>query len=174
MNQGWLTGNAILKAVQSGDILIEPFDRNWINPNSYNYHLSQNLKRITNEVIDLNEIDSYEEIVIPEAGYKLLPGECYLGSTIETFGSDKYASLVTGRSSIGRKFMTNHVTAGLIDQGFFGNITLEIVVVKPTIVYPSIKFGQIFWYTTRGKPYLYNGKYQNQNGATLSKFKIDN
>ena len=84
-----------------------------------------------------------------------------------------YASLVTGRSSVGRKFVTNHITAGLIDQGFIGNITLEIVVFKRTRVYPGMKFGQIFWFTTAGAPYLYDGKYQGQSGPTLSRLRVD-
>ena len=53
---------------------------------------------------------------------------------MEVFGSDVYASLVTGRSSVGRKFVTNHITAGLIDQGFVGTITLEIVVAAVGVV----------------------------------------
>ena len=87
--------------------------------------------------------------------------------------SDHYASLVTGRSSTGRKFITNHITAGLIDQGFFGRITLEIVVFKKTIVYPHIPFGQIFWFEVSGEPLLYKGKYQGQAQPTLSKMLQD-
>jgi dCTP deaminase len=170
---GGLTGKEIINAVSNGDIIIRPFLKEAVNPNSYNYHLGPTLKRIKNEVIDLNKEDDYELITIPKTGYKLMPNECYIGSTIETFNSDVYASLVTGRSSIGRKFITNHVTAGLIDQGFNGTITLEITVTKPTIVYPYIKFGQIFWFTTHGESNLYTGKYQNQEGPTMSKFILE-
>ena len=115
----------------------------------------------------------FEHITIPKEGYVLQPGECYLGSTQEIFGSNTYASLVTGRSSIGRKFITNHITAGLIDQGFFGNITLEIVVQRPTRVYSGMAFGQIFWFSTCGVPILYAGKYQRQCGPTLAKMNED-
>lgn len=124
-------------------------------------------------MIDIKIPDEYETIEIPESGYVLSPGECYLGSTQEVFGSPIYASLITGRSSIGRKFLTNHITAGLIDQGFIGNITLEIVAHKPTKIYPGIEFGQIFWFTTFGYPFLYQGKYQNQYGPTISRFHED-
>lgn len=140
-----------------------------INPNSYNYHLGDKLLRLKNEIFDLKEKDEYEEIIIPEKGLVLYPGECYLGTTVEKFGSNVYAALITGRSSIGRKFITNHVTAGLIDQGFYGNITLEITVNRPTKVYPGIVFGQIFWFTVCGTPLLYNGKYQNQHNPTISR-----
>lgn len=169
----WLTGNEIIKEQKSGKIFISDFSEDRVNSNSYNYRLSPKLKRITNDIIDLKSEDSFEEIIIPEEGYLLLPGEAYLGCTVEVFGSEFYASLVTGRSSVGRKFITNHVTAGLIDQGFKGTITLEITVVKPTRVYPNIPFGQIFWFATLGDARLYNGKYQGQMDPTLSQIFKD-
>jgi dCTP deaminase len=168
-SSGWLTGNEIIKQVKKKRIIIDPFEEQNINPNSYNYHLDRKLLRIENDIIDLTSKDEYEEIIIPDDGYILKPDECYLGSTCETFGSDYFASLVTGRSSLGRKFITNHITAGLIDQGFVGKITLEITVQKPTRIYYGIEFGQIFWFTVKGLKKLYNGKYQGQEGATISK-----
>jgi dCTP deaminase len=170
---GWLTGNEVIECVKKGEIIIDPFDENNINPNSYNYYLDKKIKRITNQIIDLKKEEEYEELLIGEDGLLLFPGECYLGATREYFGSDHFASLITGRSSIGRKFITNHITAGLIDQGFFGKITLEITVKKPTIVYTDVKFGQIFWFTVKGEKRLYTGKYQNQNEATISRLGIE-
>lgn len=169
----WLTGNEIKREYENGKIFISDFNEDYLNSNSYNYRLSNQLYRLVGEVIDLKKEDQVEEIIIPESGYILMPGEAYLGSTMEVFSSDFYASLVTGRSSIGRKFITNHVTAGLIDQGFKGQITLEITVVKPTKVYPGVLFGQIFWFATQGEARLYAGKYQNQSGPTLSKLLAD-
>ncbi len=165
---GWLTGCEIEKMVQAGKIFIEPFDKAYLNPNSYNYHLGERMMRLMGDCIDMREQDEYEELTVPPEGLTLYPGECYLGTTNEIFGSDHFASLVTGRSSVGRKFVTNHITAGLIDQGFHGRITLEITVQKPTIVYPNIAFGQIFWFSVMGDPNLYHGKYQNQSKATIS------
>jgi dCTP deaminase len=171
---GWLTGSQIEDEVRRGNICIEPFDRTCLNPNSYNYHLSQHIKRLTNELIDCAEADEYEDIIIPPEGLILHPRECYLGCTVEQFHSDIYASLVTGRSSIGRKFITNHVTAGLVDQGFRGQITLEITVQRKTRVYPNMEFGQIFWFTTVGEATSYQGKYQSQNGPTPSQLHQQN
>jgi dCTP deaminase len=172
-SSGWLTGTEIREQVSHGRIIISPFDQHLLNPNSYNYRLGPCIRRIKNEVIDLKCEDEYEELEIPEKGLVLIPGECYLGCTVEEFGSDYYAALLTGRSSVGRKFITNHITAGLIDQGFFGKLTLEIVVCRPTRVYPNIVFGQIFWFTVAGRPFLYSGKYQNQHEPTLSKLHFD-
>lgn len=170
---GWLTGKKIIEEVDSKEITISNFKTDSVNSNSYNFHLSPKILRLTNNIIDCFKPDEYEQISIPQEGLVLYPNECYLGSTVEVFGSNKYASLITGRSSIGRKFITTHITAGLIDQGFFGNITLEIIVQKPTIVYPEMSFGQIFWFTTFGPSLLYKGKYQNQEGPTASKLNQD-
>jgi dCTP deaminase len=170
---GWLSGTEIYRQLAAGRIFIEPFNPTALNPNSYNYRLSSNLRRLTSDVIDLRGEDSFEDIEIEESGTILEPGELYLGCTEERFGSSFYASLITGRSSIGRKFITNHITAGLIDVGFFGKITLEIAVSRRTIVYPLIQFGQIFWFTVAGDPDQYNGKYQSQATPVPSQIFIE-
>lgn len=172
-NGGWLTGQEIASQVTSGGIVIEPFTETQINPNSYNYRLFNRIKRIKNVVLDLKGEDQYEEIELSEGGTILYPGECYLGCTIERMGSRRFASLITGRSSIGRKFVTNHITAGLIDVGFVGRVTLEIVVAKPTIFYPNLLFGQIYWFTTMGGLLEYAGRYQEQTEATPSRICLD-
>ncbi|GAA0896209.1 dCTP deaminase [Virgisporangium aurantiacum] len=170
---GWLTGKKIHEEVMAERIVIDPYRSSHLNPNSYNYRLSSHLRMLTSDVVDCRGEDEYRDITIPDDGFILEPGECYLGATMETFGSDVYASLVTGRSSIGRKFITNHITAGLIDQGFRGVITLEIVAFKRTRVYPGMRFGQIFWFTTSGAPYLYDGRYQGQSEPTPSRLAQD-
>lgn len=170
---GWLSGKQIEIEVGAGRIVIDPFDSAQLNPNSYNYKLAPDLKRITSDALDLRLPDEWERITIPEEGLVLLPGECYLGTTVEVFGSDCFASLITGRSSVGRKFVTNHVTAGLVDQGFNGNLTLEITVAKPTRVYPYVPFGQVFWFTVHGPVSHYGGKYQSQSGPAHSRMHED-
>ncbi|WLE95291.1 MAG: dCTP deaminase [Candidatus Electrothrix communis] len=172
-NGGWLAGTLVDREVNNGNIIITPFLKECLNPNSYNYHLDKYLKRLTSAVLDCKIEDEYEDITIPKEGYILQPGECYLGSTKEIFGSNIYAALITGRSSVGRKFITNHVTAGLIDQGFLGKITLEITVQKPTKIYRFMRFGQIFWFTVFGNAELYTGKYQNQSHPTTSRLHCD-
>lgn len=165
---GVLTGNEIINAVQKGKILISPFNEENISCNSYNYRLGNKLIRIQNNILDLKRKDTGEEIIINEEGTMIYPNECYLGTTFEKIGSNDYVGILTGRSSIGRKFITNHITSNIIEQGFFGNITLEITVQKPTIIYPQINFGQIMWLTTVGKAKYYTGEYQNQCEPTIS------
>ncbi len=171
---GWLSGAAISAEVANGRIVIEPFHHEFLNPNSYNYTLGASVLRLTSQEIDLLEEEHYEELTVDAAGLVLHPGECYLAHTQETFGSPTFAALITGRSSVGRKFVTNHVTAGLIDVGFLGQITLEVIVQRPTRVYAGIPFGQIFWFSLYGEPSpLYNGKYQAQSGPMRSRLHQD-
>ena len=116
----------------------------------------------------------YREYIIPETGYLLLTENAYLGSTVEKFGTDHYASLVTGKSSIGRLFVKNHACAGLIDQGFLNHITLEITAKMPTLIFPGMRFGQVYWFESVGECELYKGKYnEGENMAEPSKIIRD-
>lgn len=178
---GWLTGKEVEKQVQSGRIRIEPFNKNQVNPNSYDYRLGKVIRvlrcnSVFNGVpcIDPRLEMKYEEIEIPKSGYLLLTENAYLGSTVEKFGSNYYASLVTGKSSVGRLFIKNHACAGLIDQGFLNHITLEITAKLPTLVFPGMRFGQIFWFESVGECKLYKGKYgRGSNVAKPSKIHLD-
>lgn len=174
MQGGWLTGTEIERQVRSGKIYIDQFDPSRLNPNSYNYSLGSTVRRLLSPELDLKSFDDdYEDLHLKEDGLVLYPSECYLGTTNEIFGSDWFASLVTGRSSVGRRFVTNHVTAGLIDVGFHGNITLEITVQRPTRVYAGLPFGQIFWFSVVGDIELYDGKYQGQCGPTPARDELE-
>lgn len=171
---GWLSGAQIIESRNCGDITIEPFATEAVNPNSYNYTLGCEMLRLTSEIVDLKAADEFERVSIAgDGGYLLLPGECYLAHTAEVFGSRMFASLVTGRSSVGRKFVTNHVTAGLVDVGFEGQITLEVTVQRPTRVYMGIPFGQIFWFSLFGQAVQYAGKYQSQRGPVPSRLAYE-
>jgi dCTP deaminase len=170
---GWLTGEAIISQRKRGCIHISDYSEDRVNANSYNYRLSGQIRRHIGDLIDCRSEDVFEDISIGSDGYILEPGECYLGATVEEFGSNVFAALITGRSSLGRKLVTNHICAGLIDQGFFGRITLEIVVSKRTRVYDGMLFGQIFWFSTVGAARLYDGKYQGQGPPTSSRMHLD-
>lgn len=180
VDMAWLTGKEIEKQVGVGRIFIDPFNRSQVNPNSYDYRLSPGIKiLLANNVIEGIEcVDpkkemEFRELIIGEEGLVLMPGLGYLASTIERFGSDYYASLCTGKSSVGRLFLQNHACAGLIDQGFFGHITLEITVTLPVVVYPRMRIGQIFWFESVGEALLYSGKYMNQDQSLPSQIYKD-
>lgn len=168
-----LTASKILEEVTSGGIKIEPFDRNQLNPNSYNVRLGNTLKVYTSEVLDFEKDNPYKTIEIPADGYILKPGELYIGNIVERVATDKYISAVDGRSSVGRLGILIHATAGFGDIGFDGNYTLEIFCIKPVKIYPHILIGQIYFSEPYGDvDFLYRGRYQGQTEPTTSKSKL--
>lgn len=149
-----LTGPAIKSAVRSGDVAIEPFDETNINPNSYNYHLADSLLVLGHRGKPLRKVS-----LLP-GGYLLMPGKVYLGSTLERIGSDRYVTLLLGRSSVGRLGIFLNVTADLGHLGSRSHWTLELTVVQPVRIYPTMKIGQVsFWLTDSKSSHHYHGLY---------------
>ena len=110
------------------------------------------------------------EFEIPETGAILNPQFGYLASTVEYTETYNLFPYIDGKSSIGRKFILNHHTAGRGDDGFCGNWTLEIRVLYPTVVYPYMRIGQIYYDEFRGEQKQYNknpnSHYNGQTGPT--------
>lgn len=120
--------------------------------------------------LDMHEENPTVPLRIPKEGFVLYPGTLYLGRTIEAVGSDKYVMHVAGRSSIGRLGIQVHVTAGFVDQGFHGTLTLEITVIHPVRIYPGVRFCQLSFTTVVGESRLYDGRYQGQTDPVGSRF----
>lgn len=110
------------------------------------------------------------KIVIPESGVILSPEIGYLGATVEYTETRNLFPYIDGKSSVGRNFILNHHTAGRGDDGFCGQWTLEIRVLYPTVVYPNMRIGQIYYeeFTGERKPYDSNAAshYNRQMGPT--------
>src|SRR5260221_2816226 len=123
-----LTGKAIERAVEKGDIVIEPFDQKLINPNSYNYRLFQ-------KVLKLSRDTYFDEFTLDSSGLVLEPGVLYLGATFEVVGSAKYVTTLLGRSSMGRLGLFLNVTADLGHAGSVSRWTLEMKVGQPLRIY---------------------------------------
>ena len=171
-----LTAHEILRQRRKGNLDIEPFDINCLNPNSYNVHLSNKLKVYNNNaVLDLKSTNpDFKTITIPKEGLILLPGTLYIGSTTEVVSSNKFISNIDGRSSVARLGMQVHLTAGFGDIGFKGNYTFEIVVTQPLSVYPDFQIAQVYFEKPHGKiNFLYKGRYQGQKGPTTSRSSMD-
>ncbi len=94
----------------------------------------------------------------PVHGWLLKPGIGYLMHTAERIWTKMYVPVLDGKSSLGRLFMTAHVTAGYGDPGFDGQYTLEVVVTHPVIVYPGMRFCQIRFHTLVGRTEGYERK----------------
>lgn len=107
-----------------------------------------------------NEVITFD---IPEAGWLLKPGIGYLMHTAERIATDDFVPVVDGKSSLGRLFMTAHVTAGYGDPGFDGQYTLEVTVTQPVVIYAGMRFCQIRFHTLVGAEranYRSKGHYQ--------------
>ena len=167
-----LSGNKIKEEVKKGRIIIEPFDENMLNPNSYNYHLGDIILEIENEVIDPHVKCKIKEIKLTNNGYLLKPNKLYLASTKEKIGSKKYVTQLIGRSSTGRLGLFLQVTAPLGHVGCNHCWTLELRVVMPLRVYPNMRIGQVtFWRLDGKKDLLYDkGKYNNYLIPKVSMF----
>ena len=163
-----LSGNEIEKKLGS-EIIIEPFNRKQLNPNSYNLRLHNELLVYDEDILDMKKENKTKSIIIPEEGLVLEPGKLYLGRTIEYTETKNYVPMLEGRSSIGRLGLFIHVTAGFGDVGFKGYWTLEIFCVQPIRIYPSVEVCQIYYHGIDGDYEEYSsGKYQSNKGIQPS------
>lgn len=165
-----LTGKKIRSEIDNDRIFINPFNPVNINPHSYNVTLADEMLCYADDTLDMAKKNKDFRVTIPKEGYVLQPGKLYLARTVEHIHTNYYAPIYDGRSSIGRLGIFTHVTAGYIDIGFKGFITLEIVAVQPVRIYPFVKIGQISFEHLDGEITLYDSdKYQNNNGIQASK-----
>ena len=148
--------------------LIYPFYYDQLQPCSYDLRLGCDLKTIRGKTINLNDGD-----------YTLKPNEFILGSTFEHVSiPNNISAFVDGKSSLGRLGIAVHITAGFIDSGFNGNITLEIKnnSDKQFKLSKNMLIGQIIFFELKDecmRPYgdkRLNNHYQNSKGTILSKY----
>lgn len=168
-----LTGQEIYKEYLESNISITPFSEQQINPNSYDFRLSNKLIIYKNHVLDPKIKQETDEITIPEEGYILQPNKIYLGCTQEIIGSDKYVPIIRAKSSTARMGLFIHVTADLIDIGSLNQFTLQLHAVQPVRVYPYMLIGQVTFWKTKGIIEKYNGKYNGLNGPQPSQIYKD-
>ena len=156
-----LSGQEI-RARLGKDIIIEPFDPERLNPNSYNLTLHDELLVYDEVVLDMRRANRFRRMRIPPEGLVLNPNQLYLGRTAERTETHNLVPMIEGRSSIGRLGLFVHVTAGFGDVGFCGFWTLEMFAVQPIRIYPRVAICQIIYHELRGPftPYASN-KYQH-------------
>ena len=170
-----LSGKKIKEEVFNGNIDIEPYDDKLLNPNSYNYRLSEVLYEVIDDVVDPKKKTNVRKIELTDDGYVLMPNRLYLASTYEKIGSSKYVTQLIGRSSVGRLGLFLQVTAPLGHVGCNHCWTLELRTVQPLRVYPKMRIGQVtFWKILGDKKMTYSsGKYNKYLEAEVSKFYED-
>lgn len=149
----------ILREYESDYIHITDFDKDRLNPNSYNLRLHKELLVYSEVVLDMKLANRTTQQVIPDEGLILQPGILYLGRTVEFTRTEGFVPMLEGRSSIARLGIEVHVSAGFGDNGFTGYWTLELSVVQPVRIYAGVEICQIFYHTLRVPGSVYKGKY---------------
>ncbi len=156
-----LTGSEINARI-GGDIIIDPFNERFLNPNSYNLCLHNELLVYEEIVLDMRRPNRFRRYTIPPEGFILNPHQLYLGRTKERTETQNLVPMLEGRSSVGRLGLFVDVTAGFGDVGFCGYWTLEMFAVQPVRIYPDVPICQIFYHTISGEVTKYQSdKYQN-------------
>ena len=163
-----LSGKEIESRIDK-DIIIEPFDKRRINPNSYNLSLHNELLIYKDSTLDMKKDNEVKKLTIPSNGLVLETNRLYLGRTVEYTETKNLVPMLEGRSSIGRLGLFVHVTAGFGDVGFKGFWTLEIFCIQPVKIYPSVEICQVYYHTVEGEIKNYSSqKYQNNRGIQSS------
>ncbi len=183
-----LSDRDIRAAIEAGDVRIDPYDPIDLQPSSVDLHLDRSFRVFRNnrypyidvrapqpDLTELLRIDDDEPFV-------LHPGEFVLGQTVEwvELPSDLVARL-EGKSSLGRLGLLIHSTAGYVDPGWKGNLTLELsnVANLPIALYYGMRIGQISFFRMSSpveRPYGsadLGSKYQGQSEPTASAFHRD-
>lgn len=179
-----LSDRDLVAVLKSGDLVLEPFEPAMVQPASVEVRLSPVFRVFNNHLhthIDpaVEQGDLTAEVVVGDGEpFVLHPGEFVLGATAEVVTlTDTLAARLEGKSSLGRLGLLTHATAGFIDPGFSGHITLELASVAnlPIKLWPGMKIGQlgVFPLSSRAEhPYgsaVRGSRYQGQRGPTPSR-----
>ena len=179
-----LSDRDIRSEIAHGRVVLDPWDPGMVQPSSVDVRLDKFFRLFDNHkypVIDpaqdQPELTRLVE-VDPGEGFVLHPGEFVLGSTLELVQlPDDLAARVEGKSSLGRLGLLTHATAGFVDPGFRGHVTLELsnVATLPIMLWPGMKIGQLAFFQLSSPaehPYgsaKYGSHYQDQRGPTASR-----
>ena len=179
-----LSDRDLLTEIDNQRVAIEPFDVEMVQPSSIDIRLDRMFRVFENHRyphIDPSiEQADLTRLIEPEGDdpFILHPGEFVLGSTLEIVSlPDDIAGRLEGKSSLGRLGLLTHSTAGFIDPGFSGHVTLELsnVATLPIKLFPGMKIGQLCLFrlsSPADHPYgseKYGSRYQGQRGPTPSR-----
>ena len=179
-----LSDRDILAEIEANRIAVEPYDEAMVQPSSIDFRLDRFFRVFENHryphidpAADQSDLTRMIEAEGDEP-FILHPGEFVLGSTYEVVTlPDDIAARVEGKSSLGRLGLLTHATAGFVDPGFSGHVTLELanVATLPIKLYPGMKIGQLCFFRLTSPaqhPYgseKYGSRYQGQRGPTPSR-----
>ena len=163
-----LNKNGIKEGLSQGIYVDSSQDK--IGENYITVTLSNMLKTYETPLLETTSPNPSQTILIPETGFILEPNKLYLGSTNEYTKTDGYVPVLSGLLELATLGMEIHITAGFGDNGFAGTWTLEIICSNPTIVYPNMEIGRVYYYPLIGDDKIkYRGKYFGQIDPTESR-----
>lgn len=183
-----LSDRDIRAEIAAGRVALDPFDETLLQPSSVDLRLDRHFRTFNNHAythIDpALQQDDLTRMVEPaeDEAFVLHPGEFVLGSTYEVISlPDDVAGRLEGKSSLGRLGLLTHSTAGFIDPGFSGHVTLELsnVANLPIRLWPGMKVGQLCLFRLSSPsehPYgsaIYGSRYQDQRGPTPSRSYVN-
>ncbi|MCB0827903.1 MAG: dCTP deaminase [Solirubrobacterales bacterium] len=183
-----LSDRSIREEIEAGRIAIDPFDPSLVQPSSVDLRVDSRYRVFNNSrypFIDVRQpMENLTELVEPgeEEPFILHPGEFVLGQTLEQVTlPDNLVARLEGKSSLGRLGLLIHSTAGFVDAGFSGNLTLELsnVANLPITIYHGMPIGQIsFMQMDRPVEHPYGdrdnrSKYQGQAEPTASRYYLN-
>ena len=179
-----LSDRDILAEIASGRVRLEPYSADMIQPSSIDVRLDKFFRIFDNHkyaaidpAVEQPDLTRLVEVKTDEP-FILHPGEFVLGSTLEYVAlPDDVAARLEGKSSLGRLGLLTHSTAGFIDPGFEGNVTLELsnTATLPIHLWPGMKIGQLCFFrltSAAENPYgseKYGSRYRGQRGPTASR-----
>ncbi len=183
-----LSDRDIIADVEAGRIRLDPWDPSMVQPSSVYVRLDRYFRLFDNHKYpsidpaeDQPELTRLIEVPADEP-FVLHPGEFVLGSTYEFMGlPDDLAARLEGKSSLGRLGLLTHSTAGFVDPGFTGHVTLELsnVATLPIKLWPGMKIGQLCFFrlsSPSAQPYgsgATGSRYQGQRGPTASRSHLN-
>lgn len=165
----FLSDQDIKGARESGDLVIEPFCEQNLQAASYDITLASDIKIPQATGLIYGEQLKHHSVAIPDTGYVLDPGQFILAATVERVRlSAGIGAQVMGRSSWGRRGLAIHITAGWVDPGWDGVLTLELFNCgpAPVLLLPGARIGQLVFgatFTDSAKPY--HGRYWGAKGV---------
>lgn len=182
-----LSDRDILAHLENGQIGLDPWDPQMIQPASIDVRLDRYFRLFNNHkysVIDpaADQSDLTSLVDTGDRPFVLHPGEFVLGATYEKVTlSNGIAARLEGKSSLGRLGLLTHSTAGFIDPGFTGHVTLELsnTATMPILLYPGMKIGQLCFFQLSSdaeNPYgsgAVGSRYQGQRGPTASRSHLN-
>ena len=179
-----LSDRDIRLEIDAGRIALDPWEPGMVQPSSVDVRLDRSFRLFDNHKYPfIDPAEDQPELtrlisVDPGEPFILHPGEFALGSTFERISlPDDIAARLEGKSSLGRLGLLTHSTAGFIDPGFTGHVTLELsnVATLPIKLWPGMKIGQVCYFRLTSpaeNPYgsgSYGNRYQGQRGPTASR-----